>query len=78
MRTAGVTVTHQVHLFIVFKIITVIDGKKTQSKASLWRMKRGYQEQEEDGHEGGMHHHQLRGELEHVLSLDIGDGSVKK
>lgn len=60
------------------KNITVIDGKKTQSKASLWRMKRGNQEQEEDGHEGGMHHHQTRGELEHVLSLDIGDGSVKK
>ncbi|KAG0284848.1 Protein tssc1 [Linnemannia gamsii] len=57
----------------------VIDGKKTRSKASLWRMKHGYQEQEEDGHEGGMHHHQPRGgELEHILSLDIGDGSVKK
>lgn len=78
MGTPGVTVTHQFLLLIVLKNITVIDGKKTQSKASLWRMKHGYQEQEEDGHEGGMHHHQLRGELEHVLSLDIGDGSVKK
>ena len=55
----------------------VIDGKRTQSKASLWRMKREYQEQEEEGHEG-MHHHHPRGELEHILSLDIGDGSVKK
>ncbi|KAF9206842.1 U3 small nucleolar RNA-associated protein [Podila verticillata] len=25
-----------------------------------------------------IHHHQARGELEHVLSLDVGDGTVKK
>ncbi|KAF9896240.1 Protein tssc1, partial [Lobosporangium transversale] len=55
----------------------VVDGKKIQSKASLWRMKYEEQNTEETDPERP-HHHQLRGELEHVLSLDVGDGIVKK
>ncbi|KAG0199217.1 Protein tssc1 [Mortierella sp. GBA30] len=55
----------------------VIDGKKVQSKASLWRMKVEQKSVDEDELER-IHHHQPRGELEHVLTLDVGDGSVKK
>ncbi|KAG0300357.1 Protein tssc1 [Dissophora globulifera] len=55
----------------------VIDGKRTQSTASLWRMKQEQKDPEEIDIERP-HHHQHRGELEHVLSLDVGDGSVKK
>ncbi|CAO3567901.1 unnamed protein product [Mortierella alpina] len=55
----------------------VIDGKNVQSKASLWRMKVTQRDSDEDDLER-IHHHQPRGELEHVLTLDVGDGSVKK
>lgn len=55
----------------------MIDGQKVQSKASLWRMK----QEPMDFDEGDLemsHHQQPRGELDHVLSLDVGDGTVKK
>ncbi|KAG0252121.1 Protein tssc1 [Mortierella polycephala] len=55
----------------------VIDGKKVQSKASLWRMKQAHKNEDDMDHDR-LHHHGPSGELEHVLSLDIGDGSVKK
>ncbi|KAF9201810.1 Protein tssc1 [Haplosporangium sp. Z 27] len=54
----------------------VIDGKKTQSRASLWRMKQEHRDSEETDIDRP-HHHQPQGELEHVLTLD-GDGTVKK
>ncbi|KAF9173164.1 Protein tssc1 [Mortierella sp. AD010] len=54
----------------------VIEGNKTQSKASLWRMKQDQKDSEEMNLDRP-HHHQARGELEHVLTLD-GDGTVKK
>jgi len=55
----------------------VIDGKKTQNTASLWRTRLEKTDPEEQDLER-IHHHQARGELEHVLSLDVGDGTVKK
>ncbi|KAF8939082.1 WD40-repeat-containing domain protein [Dissophora ornata] len=55
----------------------IVNGKKMQSKASLWRMKQEEKNSEEIDQER-LHHHEPRGELEHVLSLDVGDGTVKK
>lgn len=55
----------------------VIDGKKSQSMASLWRMKQEHKGEEYFDLER-MHQHQSRGELELVLTLDVGDGSAKK
>ncbi|KAF9319753.1 Protein tssc1 [Podila horticola] len=55
----------------------VIDGKKTQNTASLWRTRLEKTDSEELDLER-LHHHQARGELEHVLNLDVGDGTVKK
>ncbi|GJJ71362.1 EARP and GARP complex-interacting protein 1 [Entomortierella parvispora] len=55
----------------------VIDGKKSQSTASLWRMKQGHKGEEYFDLER-MHQHQSRGELELVLTLDVGDGTTKK
>ncbi|KAF9427541.1 Protein tssc1 [Podila epigama] len=57
----------------------VIDGNKVQSKASLWRMTQEATGSDElDSERQHHHHHQAWGELEHVLSLDVGDGTVKK
>ncbi|KAF9433717.1 Protein tssc1 [Entomortierella beljakovae] len=53
----------------------VIDGKKIESKASLWRMK--LEQKDPDELDLDHPHHQLHGELEHVLTLE-GDGTVKK
>ncbi|KAG0264529.1 Protein tssc1 [Actinomortierella ambigua] len=54
----------------------VLENKKIESKATLWRMApntptdpNGLSEPQ---------HHQSRGHLEEVLSLDVGDGTVKK
>ncbi|KAF9365114.1 Protein tssc1 [Mortierella sp. NVP85] len=55
----------------------VLDGQKVLSKASLWRMR----QERSNSDEGDLeisHHQQPRGELDHILSLDVGDGTVKK
>ncbi|KAF9109282.1 Protein tssc1 [Mortierella sp. AM989] len=54
----------------------VVEGKTIQSKATLWRMKQEQKDSEETDLDRP-HHHQPRGELEHVLTLE-GDGTVKK
>ncbi|KAG0052613.1 Protein tssc1 [Gryganskiella cystojenkinii] len=55
----------------------VINGKKSQSTASLWRLKQEHKDEEYFDLER-MHQHQSRGELELVLTLESDDGSVKK
>ncbi|KAF9584857.1 Protein tssc1 [Lunasporangiospora selenospora] len=55
----------------------VVDGTKIKSRASLWRIKSAHVESSEDDSER-RHHHEHTGELELVLSLDVGDNSIKK
>ena len=66
-------------MFYLFNLFfhLVVDGKKTQNTASLWRMKQDHKGEEYFDLER-MHQHQSRGELELVLTLELGDGSVKK